>query len=145
MKKLFLCFSLALVACFVSRAQAVYNSFPEPPSIYFYYESVNGVATDAQGNVITAGNQIDQFTFYYDTAYSLIQKYTPAGTLLWEGRIINHGALAANNGSAEGWDIGTDPAGNSYLLGTYENDTLQLLGSAPIIGTTSRKTFIAKY
>src|SRR5687768_3978285 len=122
MRKHVLSTILGVVVSLSASAQVMLSSFPPPHGYpYSFYEAVNGVAIDAQGNAFVAGSMSDLLQFSTDTAYSLIRKYDASENLLWEGRIVNSWGSPANPAVPYGTDVATDAAGNSFLIGTIKN------------------------
>ncbi len=107
----------------------------------------NAVATDASGNVYALG-------YYYSTTitfstttlhnvygagpYMYLAKYDSCGNLLWAKQ-------AGGNGGTNPNGLATDAAGNVYVSGYYNADTLNFGGTVKLINTSGYTAFVAKY
>jgi gliding motility-associated-like protein len=103
------------------------------------------VATDLAGNVYAAGVtfgtggavSLGGYTVPYSPGSQVVlAKYDPNGNFLWALSTKNTGAWLIN--------IATDPSGNVFLLGTFDNSSLQI-GSFTLNNTTTyEQYFLAK-
>ncbi|HXD93528.1 MAG TPA: SBBP repeat-containing protein [Bacteroidia bacterium] len=107
----------------------------------------NAVATDVSGNVYALG-------YYYSTTitfstttlhnvygagpYMYLAKYDSCGNLLWAKQ-------AGGNGGTNPNGLATDAAGNVYVTGYYNADTLNFGGTVKLINTSGYTAFVAKY
>ncbi len=108
-----------------------------------------GIALDGNGNTYVTGGFSDTATFYGSSNIQLISnggvdafiaKFDPAGQVLWAKKA---GGLGAENGSK----IKVDYLGNTYVTGTFTNDTMVFYGPTNDSLFTSGQSdvFIAKF
>lgn len=108
-----------------------------------------GIALDGLGNTYVTGGFSDTATFYGSSNIQLISnggidafiaKFDPAGQVLWAKKA---GGLGAENGSK----IKVDYLGNTYVTGTFTNDTMVFYGPTndSLFTNGQSDMFIAKF
>jgi hypothetical protein len=106
------------------------------------YDETFDVALDTAGDVFICG-QIE-FTSHFGT-YPLstagihdiyLVKYNHSGQVLWARR---EGGV----GGDKAYSVGTDRAGNAYIVGEYEEDFM--FGTTHVVADAGNNMFIAKY
>ena len=106
----------------------------------------NAVATDASGNVYALGYYYSSTIAFGSTTlhnvygagpYMYLAKYDSCGTLLWAKQ-------AGGNGGTNPNGIATDAAGNVYVTGYYNCDTLNF-GAVKLLNSNGYTAFVAKY
>ena len=100
------------------------------------------ISLDSLGNIYTVftvgGSQPVPFAPGYNLSIGFyLGKFDPAGNLLWVDSLWDSGAATFN-------DIATDKAGNSYIVGNFQ-DTVQIFGQQLISSGALGDAFLAKY
>ena len=117
-----------------------------------YEDAGTSVAIDASGNVFSLGYFYSSSISFTTTASSVVTlnnnyggsnmylaKYDSCGNFLWAKQAFGH-----DGGSTIGAALTTDAAGNVYVTGNYQTDTL-FLGTTYLVKTGGVNAFIAKY
>jgi hypothetical protein len=109
-------------------------------------DRVNGLTTEASGNILAAGNFSNTIVFGSDTLVSagstdmFVVKYDSAGNSLWAKR-----GGAATYGETAG-AVATDTAGNVFVIGHFSGPTITF-GSTVLSNTSSFTSdfYLVKY
>jgi hypothetical protein len=115
-----------------------------------YEDGGTSLATDAFGNVYALGYFYSPTLAFtgtnttlhntYGGAYMYLAKYDSCGNFLW-AKQANGGV---DGGDTYGTGLATDAAGNVYVTGYSQADTL-FIGSVKLLNTAASQAFIAKY
>ena len=112
-----------------------------------YEDGGNAVATDASGNVYALGYYYSSTIVFGTTTlhnvygsgpYMYLAKYDSCGTLQWAKQ-------AGGNGETNPNGLATDAAGNVYVTGYYNCDTLTFGTTVKLINTSGYTAFVVKY
>src|SRR5882672_6822469 len=105
-------------------------------------QEASAVAVDAAGNVLVTGYFTGTSSIGTTNLVSsglgdiFLAKYDPAGTFLWARQ-------AGGSGDDYGLAVATDPSGNVYLAGAFQNTAT--FSTTSLTSSRSNDVFIAKY
>ena len=152
MKKIFTLFTtLLFCSSVILSTQAKAQTCAWTKKVGGAYED-NGIAitTDGSGNVYSLGYFFSTtLTFTgtpnvtlhnsYSAACMYLVKHDSCGNLLWAKQANGH-----NGGDVYGTSVAADAAGNVYVAGFHQTDTL-FAGNVTAIGNGNKEAFVIKY